>query len=109
MSDNISLPIFSGSLQQSIILNKPNYLITLIDGKTKKYIITLDKPTFENGFIDVKCILIDNYSEEEIVLKYKDILTNTKRELYLELLIPWHRILMIRSLVFISNKNKKIL
>jgi hypothetical protein len=87
------------------VMNKPSYLIVLeeFSGKTKsfKYFISLDKPELLNGFVQVKGVFADSsLSENEIILNYYDILTTSKKELFLEMMIPWHKISIIRSLVF---------
>jgi hypothetical protein len=77
---------------------KPAHLITL-EGKPIKRFISIDKPELLNGFIQVKGI----YSEEdesEIVNKFPDLLTNSPKELILEVWFPLHKISSIRSLVF---------
>ena len=89
----------------SVITTKPSYLITLENnlGKTKslRYFITLDRPELLNGFVQVKGIFVDNdVTEEEIISKFSSILTNSAKDLFLEVLLPWHKICSIRSLVF---------
>jgi len=89
----------------SVITTKPSYLITLENnlGKTKslRYFITLDRPELLNGFVQVKGIFVDNnVLEEEIISKFSSILTNSAKDLFLEVLLPWHKICSIRSLVF---------
>lgn len=97
-------------------LKKPPFLITLDDGvtgKTRNFqrFISLDKPLSENGFIQVKGIFCDK-DEDEIIKGFTDILTNTSKELILEMMFPLHRVYSIRSLVFnavkvVTNPNKE--
>ena len=101
---------------QAPSLKKPPFLITLDDGvtgKTRNFqrFISLDKPLSENGFVQVKGIFCDK-DEDEIIKSFSDILTNTPKELTLEMMFPLHRIHSIRSLVFnavktITNPNKE--
>lgn len=85
------------------ISKKPPYLIIMEDalGKNKvvKKFITLDKPTILQGFIEVKGIFSD-LPEDEIIKNYYEVLTTANKELFLEVLIPWHKISYIRSLIF---------
>jgi len=84
------------------VLTKPLYLI-ILDGfnkmKALKYFISIDKPELLNGFIQVKGFFSD-YSEEDIIIKFAELLTNTKKELFLEMYFPWHKIHSMRSLIF---------
>jgi hypothetical protein len=84
-------------------INKPSYLVILKDDsiqiKKMKYFISIDKPDFLNGFISVKGIYA-NFSEKEIILNFNDMLTNSKKDLLLEVMFPWHRIISIRNLTF---------
>lgn len=90
-------------------LKKPPFLITLDDGSTGKTrnfqrFISLDKPESINGFIQVKGIFCDK-DDDEIIKTFADILTNTPKELTLEMMFPLHRIYSIRSLVFNAVKS----
>ena len=94
---------------QAPSLKKPPFLITLDDGvsgKTRNFqrFISLDKPESINGFIQVKGIFSDK-DEDEIIKTFSDILTNTPKELTLEMMFPLHRIYNIRSLVFNAVKS----
>ena len=105
MSEDIAVSISNRIPNGSLIMNKPSYLITLEQnvGKNKvsKYFITLDKPELLNGFIQTKGLFVDNdVSESEIITNFWGILTSAKKELILEVLLPWHKICSIRSLVF---------
>ena len=77
---------------------KPAHLITL-EGKPAKRFISMDKPELLNGFIQVKGIYSEE-KEEDIAQKFADLLTNSPKELILEVMFPWHKITSIRSLVF---------
>jgi|WetSurMetagenome_2_1015567.scaffolds.fasta_scaffold680452_2 hypothetical protein len=83
-----------GNLRQ-----KPSYLITLEHGKSVKRFITMDKPEIQNGFVQAKGIY-SNLEEDEIVQKYMDLLTESSKELILEMMFPVYRVVSIRSLVF---------
>lgn len=94
---------------QAASLKKPPFLITLDDGMTGKTrnfqrFISLDKPESVNGFVQVKGIFCDK-DEDEIIKTFADILTNTPKELTLEMMFPLHRIYHIRSLVFNAVKT----
>ncbi len=101
---------------QAPTLKKPPFLITLEDGvsgKTRNFqrFISLDKPESINGFIQVKGIFCDK-DDDEIIKGFADILTNTSKELILEMMFPLHRIQSMRSLVFnavkvVTNPNKE--
>lgn len=78
--------------------SKPSYLITL-DGKTQKRFITLDKPEIQNGVVQAKGVYSDE-SEDDIVQKYADLLTNSPKELILEMMFPLTKVAHVRSLVF---------
>ena len=77
---------------------KPSYLITL-DSKPVKRFITTDKPEIQNGFVQVKGIYSEE-NEDDIAQKFSDLLTNSPKELILEVMFPLHKIASIRSLVF---------
>ena len=104
MSGDIAVGTFSGPLPTGApVAKKPAYLITLEDttGKTKslKRFITLDKPELLNGFVQVKGLFSEE-SEDEISKKFNEILTSAAKDLFLEVLFPWHKICSVRSLVF---------
>lgn len=83
------------------LMKKPPHLIYLTDGKgkvTDKF-LSMDKPEFQNGFIQVKGLYVEE-SDDEISKSFFDILTNSPKELILEMMFPWHRISGVRNLVF---------
>jgi hypothetical protein len=83
------------------LMKKPPHLIYLTDGKgkvTEKF-LSMDKPEFQNGFIQVKGLYVEA-SDDEISKSFFDILTNSSKELILEMMFPWHRISGVRNLVF---------
>lgn len=86
----------------------PTYLITLerTNGKSQiiERFISIDKPLAENGFIQVKGVFTER-SEDEVIKSFNDILTNSPKELILEMMFPLHRIISIRSLVFNAVKT----
>lgn len=86
---------------------KPRYLISLTDpttkSKTLSYFIALDKPGFEPGFITCKGFY-SVLSEDDIVVQFGELVSNTPKEAIQELLLPTHRVHCIRSLVFNANK-----
>lgn len=102
MSDkDIAINITSGPLATGVLGKKPAYLVTLQSETKNKYVkfITIDKPDLLNGFIYVKGFYCD-LDEDEIVKKYTEMLTAISKDLILEMMLPWHKICSIRSLVF---------
>ena len=102
MSNDIAIGSISGLPVVGTISKKPSYLIVLEEAAPKKLtkkFITLDKPEFQPGFVQVKGIFSD-LSEDEITKSFTETLTSAPKDLFLEVLIPWHKISYIRSLVF---------
>jgi hypothetical protein len=92
----------TGLMGTVAIAKKPSYLIIMDDSsknKNVKKFITLDKPELLQGFVQVKGIFSDS-TEDEIIKNFVDILTSTPKDLILEVLVPWHKISYMRSLVF---------
>ena len=89
----------------STISAKPCYLITLTEkvgtGKTaqQKRFIAVDLPTLQTSFIQTKGFYTEA-TEEEVLLNFKVILSTMDKDQMLELYLPWHSIISIRSLVF---------
>src|ERR1035437_7876093 len=81
----------------------PPHLIVLenVVGKVKttERFISLDKPKSKNGFIEVRGFFSDK-SEDEIIKDFNDILTNSSKELLLEMRSPLHRVVSMRILIF---------
>lgn len=97
-----------GIPQVGQVSNKPRYLIVMNPGtfvKSKPFVhfIALDKPGFELGFISVKGFYTDS-SEDEVVAAFANLVSSTPKEEIQDLLLPNHRIHVIRSLVFNANK-----
>lgn len=92
----------------SPILTKPVYLLTFENsGKSKvRSFIAVEKPDFQDAFVQVKGIFTEA-GEEEVINSFSEILTTAGKESILEMYFPWHRISSIRSLVFKANKDKK--
>lgn len=91
-------------VNQSLKTNKPSYLVVYEDvpnGKTKqtKRFVTIDKPDTNSSFIQMKGMHTE-LSDEELNSSYQEVLTNAPREVILELMVPWHRVFLVRSLVF---------
>jgi len=89
------------------VTKKPCYLVSLEEGAGKTFhvrrFISIDKPDLLNGFVQIKGIFSD-LSEEEITKTFTEVLTKTPKELFLDMMFPWHKICSIRSLVFNANK-----
>lgn len=102
MSNDIAVQV-TGLPGTVVISKKPPYLVLMEEssGKSKvvKKFITLDKPELLQGFISAKGIFSD-LPEEEIIKNYYEVLTAANKDLFLEVLIPWHKISYIRSLIF---------
>jgi hypothetical protein len=85
------------------ISKKPIYLLLLdslgTKGKNLEKFIAIDKPELLNGFVQVKGFF-SSESEDEITKTFSELLTSTKKELYVEMMFPWHRVWSIKSLVF---------
>lgn len=103
MSSDIAIGSVASLPTLGAISKKPSYLIVLEDGSGKgriiKKFITLDKPELLQGFVQVKGFYSD-LDEDEINKKFAELLTMTPKDLICEVLLPWHRISSIRSLVF---------
>lgn len=93
----------SGYPRGAAISTKPAHLIVIEDfnGKTRvlKNFIALDKPELVNGFIQAKGIFCD-FIEDEISKNFNTVLTSSPKELFLEMMFPWHKIHSIRNLAF---------
>lgn len=94
-----------GIPQVGKVSTKPRYLIQLYYSKTVKLVnfIALDKPTFEADFISVKGFYCEE-TEDNIVAEFNDLVENTSKDQIQEIMIPNHRVHVIRSLVFNANK-----
>ena len=79
------------------------YLVTYKGNKSIEKFITLEKPELLNGFIGVKGFY-STLPEKEIIETYLTLLTNCKKELICEEMLPWHLVLKMRSLVFSAVK-----
>lgn len=88
------------------ISKKPPHLILLEDTSstksklaTKKF-ITTDKPDIMiNGIIQAKGIFVE-VDELEIAGSFSELLLSAKKEDYMEMMFPLHRVINIRNLVF---------
>jgi hypothetical protein len=88
---------------------KPSYLIVLESSsflpskKTSaapaRRFITFDKPSLLNGFVEVKGFWTE-LSEEIISATFSDVISNIPKEEVVELMIPFHKIDYMKSLVF---------
>jgi hypothetical protein len=86
------------------VSKKPNHLIYIDNGKSKPTLfITLDRPDLLNGFVSAKGFYT-TVDEKKVISGYVDLLTNVDKDLLCEELMPWHRILKMRSLVFKASK-----
>jgi len=90
------------SVQEKNILRSPVYLV-IFEGedsknsKIKKFIATrLDESA---NYVRVSGIY-SNLSEDAIVEKFTSLLTEANKDLYLEMMIPFHRVLRIRNITY---------
>jgi len=94
------------------VSKKPSYLVVLTDpvakNKSLSIFIAVDKPDLLNGFIQVKGIFSE-FSEEETIKKFNEILSSTAKESILDIMFPWHRVQSIRNLVFNANKPSTLI
>lgn len=106
MSNDFAVGATSAIPQVGGLNKKPNYLITLNEPNKKNfsYFITIDKPDLLQGLIQTKGIYSE-FNEDHIINNLNEVLTNIKKELILEVMLPWHRIHSIRSLVFNAVKT----
>lgn len=83
------------------LAKKPPHLIYLLDskGKLSEKFLSLDKPEFLNGFIQIKGIYTE-VPDDEINKNFFDLLTNSPKELIYEMIFPWHRVAAVKNLVF---------
>jgi hypothetical protein len=102
MSSDIAI-VPAGLPNVSTTIKKPAHLIVLesVGGKTKNFekFIAIDKPELLNGFVFTKGFFCTE-SDEDIMKNLSSLLTETKKELYVEMFFPWHRVCSIKSLVF---------
>lgn len=96
----------------STISKKPCYLIVLSDsagkGTTVSRFIALDKPDLLNGFVQVKGIYVVA-GDDVIVKTFTEIVASAPKDTIVDLMLPWHRIHSIRSLVFNANKPSTLM
>jgi hypothetical protein len=113
MPNDIAIGTTNLSVGGAPKLNKPAYLITLVDleysaknvTKVVSYFIAMDRPGLENGFVLVKGVHVkESLEEDEIVKRFADILTNAPKDSVVEMMFPNQRIHGIRSLVFNAVK-----
>lgn len=67
-------------------------------GNVKKF-ITIDKPDTSDSFVQMKGIFTEA-PDEDIFSSYQSILTSSKKEDIIEIMVPWNRIHLLKSLVF---------
>jgi hypothetical protein len=90
-------------------INKPVYLITLVDGSGKTaavtHFIATDKPELSMSFVSVRGIFTDEPDEDFIIKSFSEIVGKAPKETLVEMIFPVHRIRSIRSLVFNAIKT----
>lgn len=89
----------------SVISAKPCYLVTMTEksgvGKNiqQRRFVAIDLPIMVPSHIQTKGFYTD-VIEDEIILNFKTIVQGMQKENIIELYLPWHSIISIRSLVF---------
>lgn len=85
--------------------NKPAHLITLIDSSKLKfeYFLCLDKPDFFYNHLQVKGFVCKS-SEKEIHKNYNKLLLDSK-DILEDVMIPLHRVYLVKNLIFNSQKQ----
>lgn len=99
MSSDIGLSVV-GIPNVGGVSKKPPHLVEMTEGKNKIYFLSLDKPELLLGFIQVKGCFV---SSTEIEVALKDIvtfITQISKENIFEMLLPSHRVLSIKNLLF---------
>lgn len=98
----------------SVINAKPCYLITLTEMEVKKtkgkaakagvleqrHFVAIELPNMQPAaYVQTKGFY-DTSGEENIIANFRSLVSSVDREQIMELYIPWHSIVSIRSLVF---------
>lgn len=104
MPSDIAVGPYNGPLPGGApVARKPAYLVVLEEHVGKNVVtrrfLAVEKPDLLSGFIQVKGIFTE-LPEEEISSKYNDVLTSSAKELFVEVMFPWHKICSVRNLVF---------
>jgi len=76
----------------------PTYLVTIEAGKKELHFIAtkFDETNTCGKFVGFYCTA----TEEKIVSSYDEIIKSTDKTNYVEIQIPWNRILSVRSLLY---------
>lgn len=82
-----------GLPQVGNLLKKPTYLVRLTEGKKVLNFLSLDKPSFEGGFIQAKGCFV----EED------DLTKSVEKDQVVEMYFPNHVILSIKNLAYKSK------
>jgi hypothetical protein len=83
---------------QNVQKTTPSYLITIERGKKELYFIAT-KLELGSTYIKVVGFYI-NQEENKIKQEYQQLIQNTDKNLYMELILPYQRILEIRNLIY---------
>lgn len=81
---------------------KPPHLLVLTKSKGQPDLfISLDKPVFENDFVQVKGFFVGGSSTETSVSsKYVEHMSSVDKDSVVEMFFPNHRIVSIKNLIF---------
>ncbi len=88
----------------------PFYLVKILPelgSKSKEYkmFLAVEQPGFNSDFIHTKGFF-STYSEDDIVVGYREMVAAATAAQIIELWLPWHQIQSVRSLVFKTASKK---
>jgi hypothetical protein len=99
MSSDIGLGVV-GVPNVGGVSKKPPHLVELMEGKNKNYFLALDKPELLLGFIQVKGTFLSSTEVERALKDISAFVTQVPKENIFEMLLPSHRVLSIKNLLF---------
>lgn len=103
MSNDVAVAPVGGLPTNASTIKKPLYLIIIENNNGKLKIdenfISIDRPELLNGFVQAKGFFCE-LSQADISKNFSSVLTDTNKELYVEMMFPWHRIKSIKNLIF---------
>ena len=82
------------------LARKPPHLLELVEGKTKSYFLSFDKPEFTPNFVQVKGVLLESLKEMVDAKDLVDYINSIPKDTIVEYYLPIHRILSIKNVTF---------
>lgn len=81
---------------------KPCYLVKFVaSAKKTQLFIVIGEPKFETAFVQGKGFFVDSgLDEEDVVTSYQKLVTGVDKSTMVEMWLPWHNIVFVRSLVY---------